>query len=202
MKKLICLLILFICISIYAQKESEISSDGFPKGNNTPEGIACDAVRAYLNSDFKLWLSTLVPSYIYGDKNNSGGAKKVKEYEDFKKKMVAKIKKNAKDPNFPKMKILKVYKARNFSMNGPGSMTYALHEFTGNMFVDILLDLGNGKTQGVRYQVMSDKDKKWFFNPRPDLSPLLSMGLNEESKSTVEWKKNKRKKVEESKLNE
>jgi hypothetical protein len=183
------MLAFLLCVAAYAQKEYKTAGDGFPTGSNTPEGAACDAVRGYLNSDHELWLSTTAPAYIYGDKNNPEGAKQVEQYEEFKEKMVKKIKENAKNPDLPKMKILKVYKARNFSLNGPGSMAYALFKLSGNMFVDILVDMGNEKTQTVRYQVLADKDKKWFFNPRPDLSRLLSMGLNKESKSTVEWKK-------------
>ena len=56
--------------------------------------------------------------------------------------MVEKKKSNSQDPNFPKMKIVKVFKARPFSKNGPGSMAYAAHQFTGNLFVDLVIDVG------------------------------------------------------------
>ena len=50
-----------------------------PTGQKTPEGVACDAVRAYINRDSKAWLATLVRP-IYGDEGN-------KQYADFKKQM-------------------------------------------------------------------------------------------------------------------
>ncbi|OGV37131.1 MAG: hypothetical protein A2X48_04790 [Lentisphaerae bacterium GWF2_49_21] len=189
MKRIICLIAFVSCFLAYSESTNKIAADGFPAGQGTPEGVACDAVRSYINSDHELWLSTLAPTFLYGDKNNEKGAEALKKYEDFKEVMVEKNKQNAKDPKFPKMKIVKVFKARNFTKNGPGSMAYALFEFTGNMFVDILVDQGGEKPFRARYHVMQDKDKKWYFEPRPDMMPFLSMGLNEESESTEEWKK-------------
>ena len=183
MTKICISIILFLSSTVvFAQTDYKIANDGFPTGQNTPEGTACDAIRAYVYSDHELWLSLLVRP-IYGEKNI--------EYVEFKEMMVEKKKQNARDPNFPRMKIVRVYKARNFSMNGPGSLAYALFEFTGNMFVDILVDMGIGGIHRARYQVMQDKDKKWYFNPRPDLSYFLSIGLNEETESKEEWNKNK-----------
>lgn len=180
MKRLfISILLLLFCTAAFAQTKYQIADDGFPTGRNTPEGTACDAVRAYIYSDHELWLSLLVPP-IYAEHNT--------EYHDFKEMMVAKKKQNAQNPNFPKMKIVTVYKARNFSLNGPGSLAFALLKYTGNMFVDILVDVGNGQVQGLRYQVMRDEGGTWYFNPRPDLSYPFSMGLNEETESTRKWK--------------
>ena len=176
---LVSILLLLFCSTVFAQTKYKIAADGFPTGRNTPEGTACDAVRAYFNSDHEAWLALLVPP-IYAEHNA--------EYHEFKEMMVAKKKRNARNPNFPKMKIVEVYKARNFSLNGPDSLAYAFYKFTANMFVDIRVDAGNGQVQGLRYQVMRDESGKWYFNPRPDLSYPLSMGLNDESVSTVKWK--------------
>lgn len=102
--------------------------------------------------------------------------------------MVKVTKGNKGKKEFVAPRIMKVYKARNFSKNGPGSMAYALFEITGNKFVDIVVDVGGGKLQNIRYHVMLDKDKKWYFEPRPDLAGLLAMGLNEETPSKeVHW---------------
>ena len=180
MKRLfISMLLLLFCTTALAQTKYKIADDGFPTGRDTPEGTACDAVRTYIYSDHERWLSLLVPP-IYAEHNI--------EYHEFKEMMVAKKKRNARDPNFPGMKIVEVYNARNFSLNGPGSLAYAFYKYTANMFVDILVDAANGQIQGLRYQVMRDEGGKWYFNPRPDLSYPLSMGLNEESESTVKWK--------------
>lgn len=145
-----------------------------PTGGGTPEGIACDAIQAYADCDSKAWLATLVRP-IYGEKADA-------EYEKFKKDLAATTDANKTDKEFAAPKIVKVYKARNFTKNGPGSMAYALFDMTGNMLVDIVVEIG-GKKQQIRYHVLLDKDKKWYFEPRPDLSPLLAMGLNDESPS-------------------
>jgi hypothetical protein len=181
MKKILFALIFLSSTLAYTQTNYKINSDGFPTGQDTPEGTACDAIRAYINSDHALWLSRLIRP-IFGEEKN-------KKYEAFKEMMVEKSKESAKDPNFPKIKISKVYKARNLSKDGPESMAYAIFGITENQFVDIEVDSGKGKIQKLRYQVMLDKDGKWYFNPRPDLSPLMSMGLNDENQSTEEWKK-------------
>ena len=123
-----------------------------PSGQKTPEGVACDAVQAYADCDSKAWLKTLIRP-IFGEKGN-------KQYEEFKKQMVKVTDGNKGKENFMAPRIVKVFKARNFSRNGPASMAYALHEITGNMFVDIVVDAGGGNLQNIRYHVMLDKDKK------------------------------------------
>ncbi len=146
-----------------------------PTGHETPEGIACDAVQAYADCDSKAWLKTLIRP-IYGDDSN-------KEYELFKKKMATFTDANKDKEDFVAPKIVKVFKARNFTKNGPGSLAYAMFEMTGNKFVDIVIDTGGGNLQNIRYHILLDTDKKWYFEPRPDLAQLLSMGLNNETPS-------------------
>lgn len=146
-----------------------------PNGHDTPEGIACDAVQAYADCDSKAWLKTLIRP-IFGEEGNQA-------YEEFKQHMVKVTDENKGKDGFVAPRIVKVFKARNFTKNGPGSMAYALHEITGNKFVDLVVDIGDGQLQNVRYHVMLDKDKKWYFEPRPDLASLLAMGLNQESPS-------------------
>ncbi|MEA3210516.1 MAG: hypothetical protein QOE70_3573 [Chthoniobacter sp.] len=147
-----------------------------PSGQNTPEGVACDAIMAYIRSDSAAWLATLVRP-IYGEEGN-------RQYEEFKKQMVADTDQRKVDPTFKPPRIVRCFKAREFSLNGPGSAAYAFFEFTGNMFVDVIVETTQGKIQCFRYHVLLDKDKKWYFEPRPDLSQLLSMGLNGEADST------------------
>lgn len=153
-----------------------LNAADLPTGQKTPEGVACDAVTAYIRSDSKAWLATLVRP-IYGDERNE-------KYAEFKKQMVATTDKNKADKSFKPPRILKCHKARQFSMNGPASIAYAMESFTGNMFVDIVVETVPGKTQSIRYHVLKDKDEKWYFEPRPDLCPLFSAGLNKESEST------------------
>jgi len=164
--------ILFFALPLIAT----LHAADLPTGHKTPEGIACDAVMAYINRDSKAWLATLVRP-IYGDKKNE-------EYAEFKKQMAEGADRAREDKSFKPPRLVKCYKARHFSMNGPASAAYAMASFTENMFVDIIIETAPGKMTRLRYHVLQEKDGKWYFEPRPDLCPLFSMGLNEESDST------------------
>lgn len=168
MKTYLLLVVLFLSTTLLAAD--------LPSGQSTPEGVACDAVMAYINRDSKAWLATLVRP-IYGDEGN-------KTYAEFKQQMVDGPYKADGDKSFKPPRIVKCHKARQFSLDGPGSAAYAIQHFTGNMFVDVIVETPTGKTQRMRYHVLKDKDDKWYFEPRPDLCPLFSMGLNKESDST------------------
>jgi len=146
-----------------------------PTGQQTPEGVACDAVAAYIDRDSKAWLATLVRP-IYGPEGD-------KQYAEFKKEMAEKADKAKEDKDYKAPRIVKCYKARGFTMEGPASAAFALGSFIEDMFVDVIMETPEGKIQRLRYHVLQDKDKKWYFEPRPDLCPLYSMGLNTESES-------------------
>lgn len=168
MKTYLSLVVLFLSTSLQAAE--------LPTGQKTPEGVACDAVMAYINRDSKAWLATLVRP-IYGEEGN-------KQYAEFKQQMVDATDKAKEDKTFQPPRIVKCYEARPFSLNGPASAAYAIGQFTENMFVDVMVETASGKLQRMRYHVLQDKDEKWYFEPRPDLCPLYSMGLNKESDST------------------
>ncbi len=147
-----------------------------PSGHGSPEGIACDAVMAYIHCDSKAWLETLIRP-IYGPKGN-------KTYDDFKKDMAAKADQAKEDKSFKPPRLVKCFKARSLSMEGPASAAWALDSLKEDLFVDLVLETAPGETRPLRYHVLQDKDGKWYFEPRPDLCPLYSMGLNKESEST------------------
>jgi len=51
------------------------------------------------------------------------------------------------------------------------------------MFVDVEILLHNGNKHRRRTMVIKDRDGKWYAHPVPDVSPLLSHGLYDESAS-------------------
>jgi hypothetical protein len=51
------------------------------------------------------------------------------------------------------------------------------------MFVDVEVVLQNGNRHLRRTMVIKDRDGKWYAHPVPDVSPLLSDGLYDESAS-------------------
>jgi len=54
------------------------------------------------------------------------------------------------------------------------------------MFVDVGVYLHNGRRLLNRTLVIKDKDGKWYVDPDPSASPLLSDGLDQESASVVD----------------
>jgi hypothetical protein len=85
-------------------------------------------------------------------------------------------------PGGPKA-IAKVFAARRLTRDGPASYGYAAFGFQDVVFVDVEAVLHNGERALNRTLVIRDKDGSWYVHPVPDVSPLLSMGLNEESAS-------------------
>jgi hypothetical protein len=88
-------------------------------------------------------------------------------------------------PNGPKA-IIKVFVARHLSRNGPASYGYAAFGFQDVMFVDVVALLHGGNRTLNRTLVVRDKDGHWYVHPVPSVSPLLSVGLNEEAPSKEE----------------
>jgi CO/xanthine dehydrogenase Mo-binding subunit len=171
--------ILFSFVAAPAQS-GKVAKDKFPAGQKSPEGVACDLARAFINHDKSLFLATIVK-----------GESSQREYQEFKvdvAKAMAKDKSSKSPSAFGPRSIVKCFAARNMSRNGPGSAAYALYGYLNVMFVDVKVKLVNGETRLNRTLVIQDKNKKWYVEPRPDLASTLSVGLNEESDSTVEWK--------------
>jgi hypothetical protein len=88
-------------------------------------------------------------------------------------------------PRGPKS-IGKVFAARHLSRSGPVSYGYEAFGFEDIMFVDIGVYLHNGQRAMNRTLVIKDQDGKWYVHPAPDVSPLLSEGLNEEKESVLD----------------
>jgi hypothetical protein len=158
-----------------------VAADGLPSGHDTPEGAACDLARSFINRNDKLFSSTSIRVY--------GGGKGREAYEKFLQKTVQSIKAEAekKEPSpYGPKSIGKVFAARHLSKSGPVSYGYAAFGFEDIMFVDIGVYLYNGERAMNRTLVIKDSDGKWYVDPDPSASPLLSDGLNEESASVVD----------------
>jgi hypothetical protein len=155
-----------------------VAADGLPSGHDTPEGAACDLARSFINRDEKLFLTTSIRLY--------GGGSGRDAYAKFLQATVAAIKaeatKTEPSPQGPKS-IGKVFAARHLSKSGPASYGYAAFGFEDIMFVDVGVYLQNGERAMNRTLVIKDKDGKWYVDPDPSASPLLSDGLNEEKAS-------------------
>jgi hypothetical protein len=154
-----------------------VAADGLPSGHDTPEGAACDLARSFINRDEKLFLTTSIRLY--------GGGSGRDAYSKFLQATVESIKaeatKTEPSPGGPKS-IGKVFAARHLSKSGPVSYGYAFG-FEDIMFVDIGVYLQNGERAMNRTLVIKDRDGKWYVDPYPAASPLISEGLNEEKAS-------------------
>jgi len=85
------------------------------------------------------------------------------------------------------VRITHLYKARHLTNGGPGSAGFAMRAFEDVMFVDVVAEQTDGSTFTNRTLVFQRAAKQWQVMPRPDLFPLFSTGLNEESDSTELW---------------
>jgi len=151
------------------------AADGYPTGQSSPEGVASDFARSIIEGDMPL-LRRICISRLGS------------ELAEFIDGMAATIEQKASErqppPDKPKA-IRKVFVARHLSRNGPASYGYAAHGFREVMFVDVVVLLQGGQTELCRTLVVQDKNGDWYVHPAPHLSPLLSMGLNDESPSTI-----------------
>lgn len=162
-----------------AKKKIQVAADGFPFGQDTPEGAACDLARAFIQRDTKLFKSTCLRSY--------GPEDYAKFLSDTVAAIEAEAAKKEPSPGGPKA-IGKVFAARFLSKTGPASFGYAAFGFQDIMFVDVGAFLHNGGHGLNRTLVIKDKDGKWYVHPLPTAGGgLLGTGLNDESNSQKDF---------------
>lgn len=162
-----------------------IGADGFPTGQNSPEGAACDLARAFVRADSAQFRSACVP---LKRGSSSGDA-----YNNFLDQVGAQMDRmqgqELSQFGGPK-EILRVYQARRLSRSGPASFGFAVMNLDEVMFVDVETTMWDGSVTLTRTLVVrAEGNQRWYAMPRPDLYPLLSDGLNEETDSTDLWQR-------------
>jgi hypothetical protein len=159
-----------------AKPKLRVADDGFPTGQGTPEGAATDLARAFMMRDAGWFRSICI--------RPCGGGKAGAEYIEYLDGVSGHLKQERGDPSQDDpRKIVKVFAARRLGKNGPASYGYASFGFQEVMFVDVEILLQNGDKHLRRTMVIKDRDGKWYAHPVPDVSPLLSDGLYDESAS-------------------
>jgi hypothetical protein len=169
------------CISSAAAKPKlKVANDGFPTGQDTPEGAASDLARAFMARDAARFRSICIRPY--------GAGQSRADYMGYLDGVTAHFRQKDRtpSPDDPK-KILTVFAARHLSKNGPASYGYAVLDFQDVLFVDVEVLLHGGNRQIRRTMVIKDRDGKWYTHPVPDVSPLLSYGLYDESGSVLSF---------------
>jgi hypothetical protein len=168
---------MFAC-PVIAKPVLKVTSDGFPTGHSTPEGVACDLARAFIKRDTKLFLDT-----CYKPDNSKAD----KEYKAFLDSKVADIRAEAKrkkpSPSGPK-EIGVVFAVRHLSTDGPASYAYAGPGWYDLAFVDVGIVHLDGRRTITRTMVLMDSKNRWFVHPAPTLDPFYAV-VNDESNSTV-----------------
>ena len=159
-----------------------VAADGFPNGHDTPEGVACDVMRALINRDEKLFLATAIKPFSLG----AAGVEYSKFLQDTVKNIRTEAVKKVPSSGGPKQ-IEKLFAARHLGRNGPASYGYAAFGFQDVMFVDVGILLYDGERGMNRTLVIKDKDGKWYADPDPEASPLLADGLDLEKPSTQDF---------------
>ena len=175
-------LVLLAVFSILdASAASLVAKDRFPTGADTPEGVATDFGRAFIARDFAAFEAACLP--LYGSESLRAAYGKFRE--EIRAEMAAEAARPRPSIGAPKA-IGIVFVARHLSLNGPASYGYAVHGFDDVMFVDVGMHLWNGKRYLNRTLVVKCKGR-WWVHPAPELDPLLSAKLNDESPSTEDW---------------
>jgi hypothetical protein len=182
----ICILLITgVCFLVSAQTTKpklKVAIDGFPSGHAIPEGVACDLARAFIKHDSNLFANTCIRS--------CGNGKSQEDYAAFLKSTIESIKQEAAktEPSSGGPKSIgKVFAARHLTMDGPASYGYSVFNFQDVMFVDVGVFLQNGSHVLNRTLVIKDSDGKWYVHPLPNVSPLLSAGLNDEVPSKQDF---------------
>jgi hypothetical protein len=167
-----------------APADPKTVADTFPSGQSTPEGVACDLVRAYANADGKLFRASC---FVI-----TPGTPERDAYNNFLDQTVTlmdignAVPSNNRD--WP-ASIQQLYGARNLSNPAPAAFGLDQHGLTAVRFVDLRVTLRSGTTTLRRTLVVQDEGSQlWSAIPRPDLFLKLSEGLNEEPESTEPWK--------------
>jgi hypothetical protein len=165
-----------------AKPKIKVAADGFPAGQDTPEGTACDLIRAFIKRDTTLFTNTCIQPFGQGkDRTN---------YEAFLERKVKSMReeaaRNAPSPAGPKS-ITKVFAARTLTQRGPASFAYAAFDFRALKFVDLRTIRQNGEPAKYRVMVIKKTDEKWYVHPSPELAGPLTAGLNSEPPSTIDF---------------
>jgi hypothetical protein len=175
---MVVLLSFVVAAGAAAKAKLKLADDGFPTGQNTPEGAATDLVRAFMQSNAALLQSICIRPYGDGQSRS--------DYSGYLAGVIAHLQQD-KERETPSLdspsRITKVFAARHLSNNGPVSYASAAFDFQDLMFVDVEVLLRNGKQHLRRTLVIKDTDGKWYVHPVPDVSPLLSSGLYDEGPS-------------------
>ena len=165
------------------QKKSTSPQDGPPTGPNTPEGAACDMVRALMYHDRARLLEICLPP-----QRTSSLGTYIKFYYYFLNSESGRTLGIGKGPEEMKV-IRKVFEARSLSDPGPRTLATKEMGWADIKFVDVVVTLNNGKQETKRTLVVAVRKNLWFAHPIPNTSPQLSAGLEAESLSRKEWRR-------------
>jgi hypothetical protein len=175
-KAVLIFLFMFFLGSISEPKPRlKLAADGFPTGQDAPEGAASDLARAFMKHDASAFRRICIQPY--------GAGQARAEYVEYLQGVSNRLKPESVGAPDSPIRIAKVFAARHLSKNGPASYGYSNFNFQDIMFVDVEVVLRNSKKHLRRTMVIKDKDGKWYVHPVPDVSPLLSAGLYDETAS-------------------
>jgi len=157
-----------------------VAPDGFPVGQSTPEGAACEFARAFIKADPGLLKAVCVPS------GEIGGKQYASFLSSLSQGMAAEHAKKTPSDGHPQ-KILSCDAMGRLSKNGPNSYAYAVLSLKDIGFVDVVTQLPKGRKMNVRTFVVETPKGKWLVFPAPQLDTILSDGLNQEKPTGISF---------------
>jgi hypothetical protein len=173
MKKLLALLIIggLICSNLAAGTASlpkiKVAKDGFPTGQDTAEGAACDLARSYIHCDSASFQKICVQPYGTGQSR--------KAYQNYLLDTISHLRSEvAKKPaeRAVPQAIGKVYASRHLSDKNAVPYAQQKFGFQDIAFVDVGLIAGKKDKIISRTLVIKDKDGKWYAQPNASASGI------------------------------
>jgi hypothetical protein len=150
-----------------------VNAQDLPQTQDSAAGAAVLMARAFIEADSALWRSIQNPKLAEKRELQSFIADIGSQMDQ------ARELDDANRRGGPR-EITKVFAMGSLSANGPNSYAYATFDFKEIGFVDIVIRDNTGRESTNRTFVCLDQDSRWYVLPRPDLFPLLTMGLNQE----------------------
>src|SRR5882672_723779 len=114
----ILLSVWFLASASTAKPRIKVANDGFPTGQDTPEGSASDLARSFIEHDSARFRSLCIRPY--------GAGQSRAEYVQYLDGVVDHMRQEKAFPSQDSPKnIIQVFSARHLSKNGPASYAYA-----------------------------------------------------------------------------
>jgi len=170
-----------VCVAAahHGRPKIHVEADGFPTGHATPEGVASDFARAFVQKDGTLLTAACLPPF--GD---DVASKTI--YAGALERAAASAARKQTGPfqNPDELRrILNVAPAHALPTKKPAAYARATFGFRDVKYVDVRMQRANGRRPLTRLVVVQDSKGLWYVDLEPTVYPQLSEGLYDQPPS-------------------